>query len=156
MKVNEFASNFQYENAVMTGGNFTNNLVQSGDSANLDSEAEVSVSNIYTDESNGKKLGRVKLELNGTFSVTDHPEANCTYHFVFNGEFSTPVDTPDKDFHKALWFNGSTALYGIARAKIETISSMIMQSGKISLPMVNMVELVKEQYKQKMQAAAEK
>ena len=36
MKVNEFASNFQYENAVMTEGNFTNNLVQSGDSANLD------------------------------------------------------------------------------------------------------------------------
>lgn len=156
MKVNEFASNFQYENAVMTEGSFTNNLVQSGDSANLDSEVEVSVSNIYTDDTSNKKLGRVKLELNGTFSVTDHPEANCTYRFVFNGEFSTSQDTPDKDFYKALWFNGSTALYGIARAKIETISSMIMQSGKISLPMINMVELVKEQHKQKMQSTAEK
>lgn len=156
MKANEFVSNFQYENAVMTEGSFTNNLVQPGNSTNLDSEVEVSVSNIYIDEEAAKKLGRVKLELKGTFSVMEHPEANCTYRFVFNGEFSTAKDTPDDDFLKALWFNGSTALYGIARAKIETISAMIMQVGKISLPMINMVELVKEQHKQKAQEIAAK
>lgn len=47
---------------------------------------------------------------------------------------------------KRLWFNGSSTLYGIARAKMEVISAMILNNGKISLPMLNMFELLKEQF----------
>ena len=42
--------------------------------------------------------------------------------------------------------NGSTALYSIARGKIETISTAVLNNGKIVLPMVNMIELLKAQF----------
>ena len=50
------------------------------------------------------------------------------------------------EFNRKLWFNGSTILYGIARAKMEVISTMVLNNGKISLPLLNMYELLKERF----------
>ena len=51
-----------------------------------------------------------------------------------------------EDFETKLWFNGSAAVYGIARSKMEVMSSMVLNHGKIELPMVNMYELLKAQF----------
>ena len=56
------------------------------------------------------------------------------------------VETKDEEFFTTLWLNGSTALYSIARGKIETISTAVLNNGKIVLPMVNMIELLKAQF----------
>ena len=53
---------------------------------------------------------------------------------------------PDEDFEAKLWFNGSATVYGIARSKMEVMSSMVLNHGKIELPMVNMYELLKAQF----------
>lgn len=65
---------------------------------------------------------------------------------MIQGLFSVEKDMPDVEFNRKLWFNGSTILYGIARAKMEVISTMVLNNGKISLPLLNMYELLKERF----------
>ena len=51
----------------------------------------------------------------------------------------------DEELGELLWINGASVLYGIVRAKMEVISSMVFGSGKITLPLINMVQFVKKQ-----------
>ena len=77
--------------------------------------------------------------------MESNSEAYCDYKVVVEGEFSASKEKSNEEFEKLLWFNGASVLYSIARAKLETITAMIFANGKISLPLVNMVELVKQQ-----------
>lgn len=145
MNLNEFSANIQYENSVITECNFENNILDIGLDAELQTDVQVAVSTPVSDDATQKKYGRVRLTLSGSYSVQENEQAGCKYHVVLIGKFSTPMQTSDEDFLSLLWFNGSTALYSIARGKIETISSTVLNNGKIVLPMVNMVELLKAQ-----------
>ena len=51
---------------------------------------------------------------------------------------------PDEAFTKMLMVNGVSALYGIARSKLEVITALTYHQGKISFPMINVLELLKE------------
>lgn len=145
MNLNEFSANIQYENSVITECNFENNILDIGSDAELQTAMQVAVSNPVIDEEAQKKYGRVRLTIEGNYSVQGNDDATCKYRVVLIGKFSASVQISDDDFLALLWFNGSTALYSIARGKVETISSAILNNGKIVLPMVNMAELLKAQ-----------
>lgn len=146
MNVNEFSSNIQYKNSFITECTITNNLLDIGEDAVLNTDVKVAVSNPTVSENQKEKIGRVRLTFDGSYSVPDNKDANCGYHIVLIGEFATSIETKDEDFFAKLWLNGSTALYSIARGKIETISTAILNNGKIVLPMVNMMELLRTQF----------
>lgn len=145
--LDQFLAAIQYENCFVSECTFHNNLITLGSDAILNSELQVGVSSIYHTDSTLKKFGRVRLILDGDMQIQNAPDAKCTYHLVLEGEFSTDNTVDDQKFIDALWINGSTVLYGIARAKLETISTSLFHEGKISLPMINMLELIRSQSK---------
>lgn len=57
---------------------------------------------------------------------------------LLEGCFSSSDKNKD-NFEKMLEINGVTALYSIARSYILSISSLIYASGKITLPMLNVI-----------------
>lgn len=145
MNVNEFSANIQYKNSFITECSITSNLLDIGEDAVLETEVKVAVSKLSLSDDEKEKLGRVRLTLDGNCSVPENSDAKLEYHIVLIGEFSTAAATKNEDFNASLWLNGSTALYSIARAKIETISTTVLNNGKIILPMVNMMELLRAQ-----------
>ena len=145
MNVNEFSANIQYKNSFITECSITSNLLDIGEDAVLETAVKVAVSKLSLSDDKKEKLGRVRLTLDGNCSVPENSDAKLEYHIVLIGEFSTVAATKNEDFNASLWLNGSTALYSIARAKIETISTTVLNNGKIILPMVNMMELLRAQ-----------
>ena len=145
MNVNEFSANIQYKNSFITECSITSNLLDIGEDAVLETAVKVAVSKLSLSDDEKEKLGRVRLILDGNCSVPENSDAKLEYHIVLIGEFSTAAATKNEDFNASLWLNGSTALYSIARAKIETISTTVLNNGKIILPMVNMMELLRAQ-----------
>ena len=145
MNVNKFSANIQYKNSFITECTITNNLLDIGDDAVLKTDVKVAVSNLSLSDDETEKLGKVRLTLDGSYSVPDNTDAKLEYHIVLIGEFCTSASTKDEDFTASLWLNGSTALYSIARGKIETISTTVLNNGKVILPMVNMMELLRAQ-----------
>lgn len=58
---------------------------------------------------------------------------------LIEGAFSAPSSIEEEVFKKLLLINGAAALYSIARSKVEGITAMTFQSGKLELPMVNII-----------------
>lgn len=124
---------------------FNNRIISIGTDTTLTNQAEVAVSNIYANDAGTKKLGNIRITVSGRLQAEANSEAYCDYKMVIEGVFSVSKEKSDEEFRKLLWYNGSSILYSIARAKLETITAMIFANGKISLPLVNMIDLVKQQ-----------
>jgi hypothetical protein len=64
------------------------------------------------------------------------------------GAFSKPADTDDEhdddEFQTLVMINGAAALYSICRSKVETVTALTYNSGKLLLPFVNIFEYYKE------------
>lgn len=144
--INEFAANIQYKGSFIAEFKIKNELVVLGSDAHFGGDVSVEVSTIYYNEQRTEKLGRVRMTIDGTVLLDGKENPSCSYHLVLIGEFASRMDISDEEFNSLLWANGSTALYGIARAKLETMSSIVLKNGKIVLPMINIIELLKNQF----------
>lgn len=145
MDAKQCESDIQYRGSFITECSFENNIIDAVTNCSLTHQISVSVSELIPCEEPNKKAAYVRLTLDGTYSLKSDPDAFCKYHMVINGDFSIDKAVPDTDFATKLWYNGSTALYSIARSKMEVMSSMVLNNGKIVLPMVNMYELLNNQ-----------
>lgn len=56
------------------------------------------------------------------------------------GAFLSEEDVDEKTFKQLVEINGATAIIGIARGKIETITANIFNNGKVVIPFVNVIE----------------
>jgi preprotein translocase subunit SecB len=56
------------------------------------------------------------------------------------GMFATPTSVEKAQFIQLVKVNGATALYGILRGKIESITAAVFDDGKITLPFVNIYD----------------
>lgn len=124
---------------------FSNRLISLGSDAILTNNAEIAVSNVYMSNDGTKKNGRVRVIVSGNLAVENVPDASCDYKMTVEGTFSTDKETNDEKFLELLWVNGSAVLYGITRAKMEVLSTTVFEAGKITLPLINMVEFIKKQ-----------
>lgn len=59
------------------------------------------------------------------------------------GAFLSDKDIVEEEFKQRVSINGAAALIGIARGKIESITSNIFDSGKVVIPFVNVIEYYK-------------
>ena len=64
------------------------------------------------------------------------------------GAFVSDEKVNKDDFIKLVAVNGAAALVGIARGKIESISSNIFNDGKISIPFINVIDYYKHSLEQ--------
>lgn len=145
INVKETESSIQLLESFVSDCKFDNRLISLGSDTTLTNNLEVSVSNQIFNSDKTFRLGYVRIIVSGRLEVEDNANAYCDYRLVVEGEFSVPSSVAEKEFSQLLWFNGSSVLYGIARAKMEVLSSMMFNSGKITLPMVNMIEFLKKQ-----------
>ena len=145
MDAKPYSADIQCKSSFITECSIENNVINLVSDAKLDHQIKVSVSDSIPSEDGSEKEAYVRLTLDGLYSVNNQTNASCKYHLVVNGSFSIAKEVSEKEFTQKLWFNGSAILYSIARAKLEVISSMVLNYGKILLPMVNMYELLKAQ-----------
>lgn len=90
------------------------------------------------------KLGKLLMHINVAVLQESQELVSDTFDLVIEGVFSAPKEISDEEFMGMLNINGGAALYSIARAKIEAISSLVYAEGKILLPMVNIIQYFKE------------
>ena len=64
-------------------------------------------------------------------------------HFTITGAFLSKGKISEEDFKQLVAINGASALIGIARGKIESLSSSIFNNGKIVIPFVNVIDYYK-------------
>lgn len=62
---------------------------------------------------------------------------------ALEGAFLSTDDIDEDRFKQLVAINGATAIIGIARGKIESITANIFNNGKISIPFVNVIEYYK-------------
>lgn len=145
VNVNECEAEFQYRDSFIIDLRIENAIIDLETSADLQSDAYVTVSGMEPDKENPERIGRVQLELKGKMYAENTSGEACKYRMVIVGEFSAPATMNQETFAKMLWINGTAIMYGMARAKLETISAMVLNRGKITLPMINVIELLKKQ-----------
>lgn len=91
-----------------------------------------------------QKIGRLLMQVNVSVLQEDEELPPDKFSLEIEGVFSSSAKMTDEDFLQYLNINGGAALYSIARAKIEAVSSLTYAEGKITLPMVNIVQYFKE------------
>ena len=142
----QYASEMQLLSSLISECSFENNLISLGQDTVIENELKVAVSNIIKDTNSNLKNGSVRITLKGNIHIEKNPTAQCKYRLVVEGQFSFPMDKSDDDFNQLLWVNGSSILYGIARAKMEVMTSMVFDNGKITLPVINMLDFIQDQH----------
>jgi hypothetical protein len=67
----------------------------------------------------------------------------CKIQLSLEGAFLSEHNIDEDNFKQLVAVNGASAIIGIARGKIETISSNIFNNGKIVIPFVNVIDYYK-------------
>ena len=144
MNVNEIASNFYYRGSSVKKCYIDNTVVSLGGDAHVDIELDVLAGEIRLEPERSQKSGRLLLAVKGAIRSPSNELIKVDLDFQIEGEFSSHQEISDQQFTNMLWVNGTSVLYDIARGKMEAISSLIFHQGKISLPLINVIEFLKE------------
>ena len=70
-------------------------------------------------------------------------EQKCKIELTLEGAFISNQGVEEDAFKKMVIINGAAAIIGIARGKIEAISSNVFNNGKVVIPFVNVVDYYK-------------
>ena len=93
----------------------------------------------------------------GTGNLNEQGSCDDGHHKVGDVQELHQVDTKEiteDEFIRLVSINGVASMIGIARGKIESISSSIYNNGKVVIPFVNVVEYYKELEKQLKESGA--
>lgn len=91
-----------------------------------------------------KKYGKLLMQIDISLNQEESEEPSDTLQIILEGVFSSDKSIEDEKFMQLLNINGGAALYSIARAKIEAISGLLYDEGKILLPMINIIQYYQE------------
>lgn len=144
MNVNEIISNFYYRGSSVKKCYIDNTVVSLGGDARVDMELDVLSGKIQNERERLQKSGRLLLIAKGTIRSPSNDLIKVDFELQVEGEFASPQEVSDQQFTNMLWINGTSVLYGIARGKMEAISSLVFHQGKISFPLINVMEFLKE------------
>lgn len=148
IKLDEIASGFSYIGSSVKECNIHNSIIGLGSDAQYALELDFSTSLQPLNKEESFRRGRVLLNIGCKVTVEADEDAKTSIDFIIEGEFSASNDMDDETFTKMLMVNGVSALYGIARGKLEVITALTYHHGKISFPMINVLEFLKEKQEQ--------
>ncbi len=72
-------------------------------------------------------------------------EQRCKIEISLEGAFLSEVAPIEDEFKQLVAINGAAAIIGLARGKLEAITSNIFNNGKISIPFVNVLDYYRGQ-----------
>ncbi|MDR2898791.1 MAG: hypothetical protein LBU94_00570 [Clostridiales bacterium] len=94
-----------------------------------------------------KFMGNISLNIDVSCKNESKPKEKITVKITLCGYFvgDKAVDGMDRErFERMLYVNGTTSLYSIARSIITTTTSQCLISGKVVLPMINVLEFLED------------
>jgi len=142
MDLNKVVADLSFDNAIIHRIDANCKMQSVSNANNKEFGIDIRYSNpIIIDE---RKIGKLLLQVDLSIKNEEGEDEEDTISLVLEGAFSCDKNVEDDRFLELLNINGGAALYSIARAKIECISSMIYSEGKIILPMINMVQYFQE------------
>ncbi len=150
MDVNKITSVLSYIGSTILELKINNNIISLGNTETKEIGLDYGIQAIEKTED---EL-RAKIIMKISVFIPCVEETKNEYTMVIEGLFSVPVSVPEEEFIKLLSLNGAAALYSISRAKMESISAAVFNSGKIVLPMINMMDYLKMKEKEKQTAQA--
>lgn len=89
------------------------------------------------------KFGKLLMQVDVSVMQEEQLEPD-TFSIIMEGLFKASGELDDERFMELLNVNGGAALYSIARSKVEVLSSLVYEDGKIVLPMVNIIQYFTE------------
>lgn len=145
MELNKIIADLDFVSATVHNIEMTNNLSELLESSKRSFSLDIKYNApIIQDD---KKYGGLLLEVNISVAHEDPEVSDDSIKLIMEGLFSSPSTIDDDKFLELLNINGGAALYSIARAKIEAISGLVYNEGKLLLPMINMVQYYQEKNK---------
>ncbi len=90
---------------------------------------------------------RVAAQMTIDFEVEiiQSEEQRCKIEISLEGAFLSEVAPIEDEFKQLVAINGAAAIIGLARGKLEAITSNIFNNGKISIPFVNVLDYYRGQ-----------
>ncbi|MDR0890435.1 MAG: hypothetical protein LBM28_07345 [Oscillospiraceae bacterium] len=149
LEINKISAKLTFVNSIIETFQMKNSVFHLDDSAKKGFGMDVGVVDIFSKDSHwyGSVLLKVgvRIEANSpNETVADIENADFDVEMQVRGIFSAADDMPEEEFIKMLHLNGVTCVYSIARAKMEQITAAAFATGKIVLPMINILEFYKE------------
>ncbi len=143
MNINKVCSDLEFVNCAITKLEVSNNLIAILPDDSFD--IKLKFLPYFGTNSSDEYHGRLEISLSVVVSRDDVDDSTAEIELDMDGFFAAPKDSmSEEEFKSMVALNGGAALYGIARGKVEGISSMIFADGKIVLPFVNVMEYYKQ------------
>jgi hypothetical protein len=143
MEFNKITSEMKFLGCSIRELNITNNAIALSSDIKKKISMDVETSEIVKgkDDLHARLLLTIEISL-----VSDDLEVG-NINLSIEGAFAVPEKVEEDEFKKMILLNGATTLYSIVRGKIEAVTAMTFTEGKITLPMVNMIEFYEEKAK---------
>ena len=145
MELNKIIADLDFVSATVHNIEMTNNSSELLESSKRSFSLDIKYNEPIVQDD--KKYGGLLLEVNISVTHEDPEVSEDSIKLIMEGLFSSPSTIDDDKFLELLNINGGAALYSIARAKIEAISGLVYNEGKLLLPMINMVQYYQEKNK---------
>ena len=146
MNTNEIKSPFELLQHNVLKFEFTNNAVAQKNNDEAERIFDVDYEIVHKHDEEDFQYGVVELIVKAK-RISDGEE-HFDMQIKINGFFKSPANMPSDMFDKMLEHNGVTALYGICRGIISSLSTLCYPKEPIVLPMVN-INLLVEHHKNK-------
>jgi hypothetical protein len=122
----------------------TNDLISIRDDDEL--HLDLDILPVYEGIIEQEHRGRVVLNLYIDSVRKEREDQKMEISVTFEALFRSTDSMEEQAFIELLIINGATALYSLARGKIEAISASIFLDGKIVLPFVNIIQYYHQKY----------
>lgn len=84
-----------------------------------------------------------EVVLDFEIEIEESEEEKFTMKLSLEGAFLSEGEVDEKSFKQLVGVNGAAAIIGIARGRIEAITSNILNNGKVTIPFVNVIDYYK-------------
>lgn len=84
-----------------------------------------------------------QMTIDFEIDIEQSENQNCQIRLSLEGAFISSSDVDKDTFRQLVIVNGAAAIIGIARGKIETITSNVFNNGKIVIPFINVIDYYK-------------
>ena len=144
MNINQVAADLEMVGCSVRNLSITNDLISIRDDDEL--HLDLYILPVYEGIIEQEHRGRVVLNLHIDSVRKEREDQKMEISVTFEALFRSTDSMEEQAFIELLIINGATALYSLARGKIEAISASIFLDGKIVLPFVNIIQYYHQKY----------
>lgn len=144
MNINQVAADLEMVGCSVRNLSITNDLISIRDDDEL--HLDLDILPVYEGIIEQEHRGRVVLNLHIDSVRKEREDQKMEISVTFEAFFRSTDSMEEQAFIELLIINGATALYSLARGKIEAISASIFLDGKIVLPFVNIIQYYHQKY----------